>query len=240
MKILITICGRGGSKGIPGKNIKKLNGVPLIAYSIHLAKQFALKYDADITISTDDVNIKDTAASFGITTNYIRSAVLATDEAGKIPTIYDVLIFEELSRKTRYDYILDLAICSPLRTLKDIEEAFTMINNDNSALNLFSVSIAKANPYFNLVEKNSNNYYSLIKKSQFLTRQSTPLVYELNGAFYFYKRSFFDLGLNTVMTDFSLIYLIKHITIDLDQPNDFEYLDYLIQNNKIDFFNNPY
>ena len=70
MKILITICARGGSKGIPGKNIKQLNGQPLIAYSINIAKEFAIRYNADIALSTDDDQIKKVAARSGLKTTY--------------------------------------------------------------------------------------------------------------------------------------------------------------------------
>lgn len=235
MKILITICGRGGSKGIPGKNIRILNGLPLIAYSIKVAKSFAVKYQADITLSTDDQLIKDTSAAYGLKTEYIRPATLATDNAGKIPAILDVLQFEEKKRNIRYDFILDLAICSPLRNMEDLENAFEAIINDTFALNLFSVSKARGNPYFSMVEKQSNKYYGLVKKGTFLTRQSSPPVYDLNGSFYFYKRGFFDLSLNTVMTDFSLIYLVEHLCLDLDHPVDFDYMEYLMINGKLGF-----
>jgi CMP-N-acetylneuraminic acid synthetase len=81
MIILITICARGGSKGIPGKNIKPLNGIPLINYSIQIAKKFAEKVNAQIAISSDDSEIIKAAEYFGITTDYLRPIHLATDQA---------------------------------------------------------------------------------------------------------------------------------------------------------------
>ena len=82
MKILITLCARGGSKGIPKKNIIDINGKPLIAYSIELAKQILLEHNVDIALSTDDESIKKVAAAFGIETTYERpSHLLDTAES---------------------------------------------------------------------------------------------------------------------------------------------------------------
>lgn len=235
MNILITLCARGGSKGIPGKNLRPLNGQPLIAISIDIAKRFAAKYHADIALSTDDEEIKNVAAQFGLLTNYSRPANLATDSAGKIETIADLLLFEENSRNKQYEFVLDLDITSPLRTLEDLEEAFNMIKNDAIALNLFSVNHAARNPYFNMVEQQPNGYFGLIKKGEFVTRQSAPNVYDLNASFYFYTRAFFESGNTKTITDRSLIYVMPHICFDLDHPIDFEFMEYLMTHHKLTF-----
>ena len=128
MKYLITICARGGSKGIPGKNIKPLNGKPLIAYSIEIANQFKLKYETvDIALSTDSDEIKDVALKFGLKTKYIRPDYLANDKAGKIDAIKDVVEYYEKIGSKKYDIILDLDVTSPLRNLKDLEEAHDIL-----------------------------------------------------------------------------------------------------------------
>ena len=95
MNILITICARGGSKGIPGKNIKLLNGIPLIAYTINIAKEFSKLYNSNISISTDSLEIKKVVSEYLVTSDYIRPDYLATDNAGKLDTIKDLLNFEE-------------------------------------------------------------------------------------------------------------------------------------------------
>ena len=129
MNILITICARGGSNGIPGKNIKVINGIPLIAYTIELAKRFQNKYNAKIGLSTEDIEIKKTAEAYGLMTNYKRPSFLATDTAGKIDTINDVLSYEESLLKDKIDFILDLDVTSPLRTFEDIEQALQLLIN---------------------------------------------------------------------------------------------------------------
>ena len=163
MNILITVCARGGSKGIPGKNIKLLNGKPLIEYTLKSAEIFSLRYNSKIAISTDDDKILSVCNSFGIHTNYRRPIELSTDTAGKIDTINDILLFEEKEKNIKYDYILDLDVTSPLRTQLDLNEAFEKLKNDSSALNIFSVNKANKNPYFNMVEQASNGYFELAK-----------------------------------------------------------------------------
>lgn len=237
MNILITTCARGGSKGIPGKNIKPIAGKSLINYSLDVAKIFAEKYNAKIAISTDDKAIKQAAEDCGIVTDYVRPDFLATDTAGKIDTIKDLVIYEESLAGHKYDYILDLDVTSPLRTLEDLEKAFEMITN-SSAKTLFSVNPAARNPYFNMVEENENGFYSLVKTNpdgSVMTRQSAPKVYELNASFYWYKREFFDMGLKSPITEESIVYVMPHICFDLDHPIDFSFMEYLLQNDKLDF-----
>jgi len=235
MNLLITICARGGSKGIPGKNIKLLNGKPLIEYTIDSAFKFSKIYNANIALSTDDDYILNICHSLNLNTKYKRPVELSTDHAGKIDTINDILIFEENDKKITYDYILDLDVTSPLRTQLDLIEAFEKLQNDKNALNIFSVNIANKNPYFNMVEERESGYFELSKKGEFLSRQAANPVFELNASFYFYKRAFFNLENRKVINDKSMIYLMKHICFDLDHPIDFEFMNYLLENNKIDF-----
>lgn len=235
MNLLITICARGGSKGIPGKNIRLINGAPLISLSINTAKKIALIYDADIALSTDDNAIKKVASDYGLTTGYLRPNHLASDKAGKIETISNLLEYEEKIRNKRYDFILDLDVTSPIRTIADLNTAFKMIKRDDDALNLFSVSIANRNPYFNMVEKQKSGYFGLIKKGEFSTRQSAPAVYDMNASFYFYRRSFFDLNLKSSITDKSLVYVMPHLCFDLDHEIDFDFMEYLIVSGKLGF-----
>lgn len=229
--ILITLCARGGSKGIPGKNIKPLAGKPLIDYTIEVAKRFAAKHQAMIALSTDDDAIKQAAEKQGITTAYTRPAELASDTAGKIDTITDLVHYEERRLSLQFDYILDLDLTSPLRTLKDLEEALDMIRANKEALTLFSVNPAGRNPYFNMVEDQGNGFFDLVKKAadgNVMSRQKAPLVYDLNASFYWYRRVFFDLGLKTPITSHSLVFVMDHLCFDLDHPVDFEFLEFLI------------
>ncbi|MDC0083059.1 acylneuraminate cytidylyltransferase family protein [Schleiferiaceae bacterium] len=238
MNILITICARGGSKGIPGKNIRNLDGIPLINYTLDLAKKVQIKYKAVITLSTDDWAIKNAAKNCGITTKYERPFDLATDEAGKIETITHVLEYEEESRNMRFDFILDLDVTSPLRNMEDIDDAFKELMNVPEAKNLFSVNTASKNPYFNMVQQNDEGFYSLVKSNDelnVLTRQSAPKVYDMNASFYWYRRSFFENREKSVITNKSLIFKMNHICFDLDHEVDILFMEFLIKNNHLDF-----
>lgn len=238
MNILITICARGGSKGIPRKNIKLLNGKPLIGYSIDVAKQFQAKFgQTDIALSTDSDEIIQVAESCGLKSDYKRPDYLANDTVGKIDAIRDIVLCSEAKNGFKYDFILDLDVTSPLRNLIDLETAFHTLLLDANAVNLLSVSEAGRSPYFNMVEQKDNGYYAQVKSPQgeVFTRQSAPTVYDLNASFYFYRRSFFELGYKGAITDKSLIYKVPHTCFDLDHPIDFEIISFLIENDKLDF-----
>lgn len=236
MKILVTICARGGSKGIPGKNIKSLNGQPLIAYSINIAKEFAIRYAAEIALSTDDDQIKEVAAKFGLKTLYKRPAILANDVVGKVDVLQDVLDYYEKEKQCKFDFILDLDVTSPLRTIADLEAAFDMLQNKPEAYNVFSVNAANRNPYFNMVEQCKDGYVKLVKQGASIkSRQQAPQVYDMNASFYFFRRSFFEKGFKTAITDKSLAFLVPHICFDLDHPHDFLFMDFLLKENQLEF-----
>ena len=234
MNILITICARGGSKGLKNKNIKILNGIPLIEYSIKIAKTFAFKHNCDVTLSTEDHKIKKVCSDIGLHTKYIRPIELSSDEAGKMDVINDILNFEEKNLNKKFDLILDLDVSSPLRNMNDLEKALDLLVSNKEAINIFSVNKSERNPYFNMVERNKTGFFELVKKGDFKTRQSSPQVYDLNASFYFYKRSFFNNN-KLVINSKSLIYEVPHICFDIDNELDFNFMEYLIKNNKLNF-----
>lgn len=240
MRTLITICARGGSKGIPGKNIKNLGGKPLIYYTLKTAATFAAKNgNIDIYLSTDSQEIKDVVRELNIDlikTNYERPAFLATDSSGKLQVIKDVLEFAEDKNGIEYKHIIDLDVTSPLRTVEDLELALDKLIRDTKAYNIFSVNLADRNPYFNMVEhREESEYVKLVKEGSFVTRQGSPTVYDMNASFYIWRRDFFDLALNNNITESTLVYTMPHICFDLDHPLDFEFMAFLIQNQKLDF-----
>lgn len=234
--ILITICARGGSKGIPGKNIKDLNGRPVIDYSIKHAMTFANRYDhVDIALSTDSEEIKHVSASCGLKTKYTRPAYLANDSAGKIEVLNHILNYEEEQRQKKYDILIDFDVSSPLRTIEDLTEAYEIFNQNKEALNIFSVSKPHKNPYFNVVELKEDGFCKLVKQSDSKSRQSAPIVYDMNASFYIYRKAFFDQKLKSAITNKSLIFLMDHICFDIDEPIDFDMMEFLLSTNKLGF-----
>lgn len=237
-KILITICARGGSKGIPGKNIKEINDKPLIYYTLKVAEQF-LKFHPStyIYLSTDSEEVKTVVNNLKfdcINTGYTRPLELATDSVGKMEVIKDVKDYAEREQKVKFNFVIDLDVTSPLRSIKDIELAVKKLNSNPEALNIFSVNPASRNPYFNMVEENDQGFAELCKSGAFLTRQSSPPVYDMNASIYVYKQEFFKENRRAV-SERSLIYKMDHICFDLDHPVDFEFITFLIKNDKLTF-----
>lgn len=218
------------------KNIKNINGNPLISYTINTARQFAEKQNAYIGLSTDSEAIKAVATQYGLTTGYTRPQSLSGDKVGKIDAIKDILLFEENRLKQRFEFILDLDVTSPLRTVEDLETAFLQLKANDRANNIFSVNPANRNPYFNMVEDKGNGYVGLVKQDGTIkSRQEAPKVYDMNASFYFYRRSFFDEGFETAITDRSLCYVMPHTCFDLDEPMDFTVMEILIREKLLDF-----
>ncbi len=233
-KILITICGRGGSKGIPGKNIKMVGGKPLMAYSIEMAKRVAEKYSADIILSTDSDEIRAVGAEWGLSTDYIRPEYLANDTCGKPEAIKDALLYAEKRNGKLYDFVLDLDVTSPIRTMEDIDASIKKLEECEDALTIFSVNPCARNPYFNMVEEKNGGYYGVVLGDRwFKSRQASPKVYDINGSIYVYRREALLVDDPKAVTDKSLIYVMDHICFDLDEPLDYDYLAFLIDTGRI-------
>ncbi|MFH1443914.1 MAG: acylneuraminate cytidylyltransferase family protein [Candidatus Peregrinibacteria bacterium] len=237
MSLLITLCARGGSKGIPGKNVRLMSGLPLISYTIRHAFQYAQQVKADVALSTDSDEIRSVAAQHGLASDYLRPSELASDTAGKVPVLRHLLLHEEQRQNKRYDFLLDLDVTSPLCTIADLEQGFAILERDPAALNIFSVSPARRSPYFSMVEEGGDGYVRLCEKptTTVLSRQSAPKVYDMNAAFYFYRRAFFDTDRQSAVSERSLVYEMQHPCFDLDTPEDFAFMEFLLANNKLGF-----
>ena len=233
MNILITVCARGGSKGIPGKNIKVIGGHPLIAYTASLAKKFANLHNADLGFSTDSEQILKVGADYGLPTDYIRPIELGNDIVGKPHVIKDLMLFYERKYSKKYDYIVDLDVTSPIRTLEDVENCLKIMLDKPDALTVFSVNPCGRNPYFNMVEAKNDGFYGLVKESTATTRQGSPKVYDINGSVYVYSRDSLDCGNPRAVTPKTLVYVMDHLCFDLDEPSDYDYMDFLLSTGRL-------
>lgn len=234
--ILITICARGGSKGVPGKNIRNVNGKPLIAYTIECANAIAQALQADVALSTDSKEIATVARGFGLNSPYVRPELLSGDTAGKVDAIAHVLDFYEELNDRKYQFVIDLDVTSPLRLKEDILTAYELLSSTEDALNIFSLSPARRSPYFNMVEFDANGYATVVKKLEAIkSRQTAPKVFDMNASFYIYRRKFFEEEWKIATTDRSLGYVMEHICFDLDEPDDFDYLEFLLKEGRLGF-----
>lgn len=233
MNILVTICARGGSKGVPGKNIKPVGGRPLIAYTIDAAKAFALSAGADVILSTDSPEILAIGAECGLSTDYVRPAFLANDTCGKPDAIKDAMLYAEKKHGKTYDYVVDLDVTSPIRTLADIEACLRQIDAQPQAKTIFSVNPCARNPYFNQVEESADGFCHVVLGGRYTTRQSAPKVYDMNASIYVYRRAALDCEHPRAVTDRSLAYVMDHLCFDIDEPADYDYLSYLLETKRI-------
>lgn len=179
MKPLVVIPARGGSKGLPGKNIKKLMDKPLIHYTIEAAR--TLFSDEQIIVSTDDLDIKSCAEQTGLNVPFIRPAELATDTASTIEVLLHALKVSEANQYVP-DALILLQPTSPLRNSKHIKEAMNLFNETIDMV--VSVKETESNPYYVLFEENENGFLKKSKAGNFNRRQDCPKVWEYNGAIY--------------------------------------------------------
>ncbi len=180
MKILVIIPARGGSKGIPHKNIKPLNGKPLIYYTIDVAR--GIVKDEDICVSTDDQEIIKCVEDYGINVPFVRPAELASDTAGTYEVLLHALDFYEKQGK-KYDIVLLLQNTSPFRTIDQTKEAIALYKPEIDMV--VSVKECSANPYYCVFEEDSDAFLHICKGEGNITRrQDAPKVYEYNGAIY--------------------------------------------------------
>lgn len=234
--ILISVCARGGSKGIPGKNLKPLNGKPLIDYTLGFINELKGVIEFDLYFSTDDQKIKTHLLNEGYKVPNIRDKTLAMDHTPKIDVIRNVLLNAERLYSKTYEYVIDLDVTSPLRNQKDILEALSKLKKDDNALNIFSVSKSRKNPYFNMIEKKKDGYFKkVITKNNITGRQQAPEVYELNASFYILTNAFLKGDYIKMVTERSLIYEMPHICFDIDEPEDFKLMEAVLQNNLFQF-----
>lgn len=180
MKPLVIIPARGGSKGIPGKNIKPLGGIPLIGYSINVAKKIVPI--GDICVSTDDANIAKVAQSFGIEVPFLRPASLATDHSGSREVMLHAVDYYK-RKGICYDTIILLQPTSPFRTEDDVRRCIDAYSEDTDMA--VTVKPASSNPYYNCFETDENGYLKISKGDGLYTRrQDAPSAWEFNGAVY--------------------------------------------------------
>ena len=222
---LVIIPARGGSKGIPRKNIKLLNGKPLIHFTIEAAQQI---FDNQrICVSSEDDEINFIAKQKGLTYDYIRPMNLATDTSSSREVILDVIEYYK-NQNLSFDAIVLLQPTSPFRTSLHILEAINLYESSDNEM-VVSVKETKSNPYFNLFEENENGFLDLSKTGNFTSRQNAPKTYEYNGAIYIFS-------IETVQSkQFSEFEKIKKYemsaidSVDLDNSLDWDFCEFILK-----------
>lgn len=238
MNILITICGRAGSKGVKNKNIRKFYGYELIKYTIATAYIFKEKNpqaDVDICVNSDSEDLLNIVRNYDLQC-ILRPIELGQDSTPKVPVIqFSLKYMEELKNKL-YDYIIDLDITSPFRKDTDVQNALQKAILSKADV-VFSVVPSRRNPYFNMIE-NINGKCRKVINSNYTTRQQAPIVYDMNASIYCYNR--FSL-LNILKTSpldgvFDVVIMKDTAILDIDSEEDFELMEVLASH----FFKNEF
>ena len=225
MRILFTICGRAGSKGIKNKNIRDFLDVPLPMYTlaaIDLYLERNTKYEADIAVNTDsqelvDILKKNSSRKIDVVE---RREELANDSAPKKAVIADTYYEMKKKYQCEYDMVIDLDLTSPLRTVNDICNLVEKkIETDCDVV--FSVTDSRRNPYFNMVMKVEHGYVGVIK-SNYTARQQAPETYDMNASMYAYKPEFLVSDAGVLHGYCEIIKMYDTAILDLDHENDFE------------------
>ena len=227
-KVLCTICARGGSKGVKNKNIKLLNGKPLIAYTIEQAQESGIF--EHIVVSTDSDEIIEVAKKYGAEVFFKRDAKLASDTAGKLDVIKDAFRRSEKYYNTQFDYLVDIDATAPLRSIEDIIKSFEQfIKNDND--NLITATPSRRSPYFNLIEVDIKGKVQLSKTLDkgINRRQDAPKTYDMNASIYIWKRKTI-LNEHSLFLDKTGLYVMpEERSIDIDSNLDFKIVECLLR-----------
>lgn len=229
--ILLTICARGGSKGVKNKNIRPLHGQPLLAYTIKHALDWGVA--RQVVVSTDSEAIRDVAIQYGAQAPFVRPAELASDEAAKLPVIQHTLMESEKFYGDTYDIVVDLDPTAPMRTVNDLDNCLGLFL-ERDYKHLFSVVPAHKNPYFNMVEIDSAGRIRLCKELDPLPvrRQDAPEVFSVNASIYLYSRSWLmeDREIAITKTGEVGIYIMDdYAGIDIDREIDFRFVEFLMK-----------
>jgi len=227
-KILCTICARGGSKGVKNKNIKPINGKPLIAYTIEQAKQSGL-FD-HIVISTDSDDIATIAKEYGAEVFFKRSPEMASDTAGKLDVIKDAFQRSETHYNKKFDYLVDLDATAPLRTIEDITQSFKQFLDNNND-NLITAMPSRRSPYFNLVEVDNKGkvYLSKTLDDSIVRRQDAPKSYDMNASIYIWKRDIILKEKSLFLEQTGLYVMPEERSIDIDTELDYKFVEFIMK-----------
>ncbi|MCJ8314570.1 MAG: acylneuraminate cytidylyltransferase family protein [Pseudomonadales bacterium] len=224
MSTIATICARGGSQGLPGKNVKLLLGKPLIVYTI---EQALLCPEIDyVFVSTDDQKIADIAKEAGAEVPFIRPETLSTNTAAKLPVIKH-LVDWIVNSGVEVTKIVDLDPTSPLRNVSDITACINKFHDDVDVV--ITGYIADKNPYFNMVEKSKDKGFVLVKslKNKVTSRQQAPEVFAMNASIYVWSIDSFKLGLFDGLV--LLHEMPRERSIDVDSLIDFKLVEILLK-----------
>lgn len=228
-KILAIIPARSGSKGLKDKNIKELNGKPMIAYTIEAALNSSIFND--VIVSTDSKKYAKIAEKYGAQVPFLRPKELANDYASSNDVILHTL--EEMKKLNKtYDYFMLLQPTSPLRNEKNILEAYELLL-EKKANAIVSVCETDHNPLLTNTIDDSLSMVNFIDNVNNKRRQDLPKYYRINGAIYLAKVNYYTENQNFYKNKAYAYMMTKKESIDIDDIIDFKLAEVLLKDNII-------
>ena len=224
---LCTICARGGSKGVPGKNLRPLLGKPLIAHSIAQARESGLF--AAVAVSSDSEEILEAAGRHGADVLVRRPGEMATDTAPKVPAIRHCLETAERELGRTFPVFVDLDVTSPLRLPQDIVGAVRLLE-EAGASSVITGAPARRSPYFNLVELDARGVPHVSKQlsTPLTRRQDAPRCFDMNASIYVWRRDAFLAAPAVFYDDTRLFEMPEARSTDIDSALDWEIVQLLM------------
>jgi NAD(P)-dependent dehydrogenase (short-subunit alcohol dehydrogenase family)/CMP-N-acetylneuraminic acid synthetase len=228
MKRLCTICARGGSKGVPNKNLRPIAGKPLLVHSIEHARTCGLF--ERIAVSSDSPDILALAKASGIDDLVERPAEMATDTAAKVPAIRHALATVEARHGVAYDTLVDLDATSPLRVPDDIRGAVRLLE-ENGVASVITGAASHRSPYFNLVETAADGSVRVAKvpPADVVRRQDAPATYDMNASIYAWNAAHFRADPRVFYPDTRLFEMPAERSHDIDSALDFDIVEMLMR-----------
>jgi len=227
MRRVCTVLARAGSIGVPGKNVRELGGVPLVAHSIRHARATGL-FDA-VVVSTDDPEVRRVAESEGVDLVVARPSELATATAGKVPAVVHAVETAESALGGSFDIVVDLDVTSPLRIPADVAAAVALLEGDPAVANVITAAPARRSPYFNLVERGPDDSVRLVRPSDppLLRRQDAPECFDMNASIYVWRRATLTEDLPVVNAATRLHVMPEERSHDIDSELDWTIVSHL-------------
>jgi N-acylneuraminate cytidylyltransferase/CMP-N,N'-diacetyllegionaminic acid synthase len=227
MTMLCTICARGGSKGVAGKNARELLGRPLLAWTIDQARETGL-FEA-IAFSSDSDELLAAALKSGADIAVKRPDEMATDTAPKIPAIRHCLEQAMARSGSEPSIFVDLDVTSPLRLASDITGAVRLLER-SGARNVITGAPARRSPYFNLVEARKDGSVGLSKAADppITRRQDAPRCYDMNASIYVWRVEAFLAHPSVFYPDTQLFEMPEERSVDIDSEFDFTLVELLL------------
>jgi CMP-N,N'-diacetyllegionaminic acid synthase len=228
MNRLCTICARGGSKGVPSKNIRLLAGKPLLVHSIDHARASGL-FDR-IAVSSDSAEILRVARDADVNDVIERPAELASDTAGKVPAILHALLTVEQRHGMAFDILVDLDATSPLRIPMDIVGAVELLER-TGVRSVITGAASHRSPYFNLVEERADGSLGVCKTlpTEVLRRQDAPRTFDMNASIYVWRTDTFRADPRVFHDDTRLYEMPRERSYDIDAPLDFDIVEFVLK-----------